>query len=295
MRDRGAHSILSMGRVGGAMPRTRPTPASRYGPIIDAHTHPMLPGEAPILGAPHSAEEYLRVAKGLDLRYAAAFVMAPLGDLPRTRSLNNKVLALSQPKSSKFLPVCSVHPGDGTEALLELDRVAKMGARGVKLHPNTQQFDVGDANVAAVVGRAAEHRLPVVFDGWSPFDANQPGKFVRLAMAVPDARLILAHAHGPQFPNLLVYEVLARYPWWRRNVWIDLSATAPLLARGPFAEQFAWVCRKVGVDRLLFGSDYPMDEPKSALEAVATYGFSKPELSAIFYNNAAQLFGLTPL
>jgi uncharacterized protein len=276
------------------MPRSLPPAGGSRGPIIDAHTHPMLPGESPILGAPHSADEYLRLAKGLDLRYAAAFVMAPRADIPGTRALNNKVLALAQQAGSKFVPVCSVHPGDGPEALIELDRVVKVGARGLKLHPNTQQFDVAEPAVAAVVRHAAELRIPVIFDGYSPFDADQPGKFLRLAIAVPEARLVLAHAHGPLFPNLLVYEVLARYPWWRRNVWIDLSATAPLLARGPFSEQFAWVCRKVGIDRLVFGSDYPMDEPKSAVEAVVSYGFSKSELSAIFYDNAAGLFGLPP-
>ena len=271
----------------------RPTATSASsGPLIDAHTHPQLPGETPILGTPHGAEEYLRRSKGLDIRFVAAFVMAPRADPARTRALNNKVVALGKEHSGKFLPVCSVHPGDGPEALLELDRVAEMGARAIKLHPNTQQFDVADPSVSAVVSRATEHRLPVIFDGYSPFDANQPGKFVQLAMAVPEARLVLAHAHGPQFPTLLVYDVLARYPWWRRNVWVDLSATAPLLARGPFAEQFAWVCRKVGVDRLIFGSDYPMDEPASAVEAVASYGFTRAEMSSILYDNASQLFGL---
>ena len=73
-------------------------------------------------------------------------------------------------------------------------------------------------------------------------------------------------------------------------MWIDLSATAGLLAGGPFVEQFAWVCRKVGVDRLLFGSDYPMDMPKAAAAAVGSYGFTPAELSAILYDNAAALF-----
>ncbi|MFZ0830117.1 MAG: amidohydrolase family protein [Thermoplasmata archaeon] len=274
------------------MPGRKRTAPTKPGPLIDAHTHPMLPGESPILGTSHSADDYLRICKGLDIRFVAAFVMAPRGDLPRTRSLNNKVLALGKERGGKFLPVCSVHPGDGPEALLELNRVVEVGARAIKLHPNTQQFDVADPTVTAVVARATEHRLPVIFDGYSPFDANQPGKFVQLAMAVPEARLVLAHAHGPQFPTLLVYEVLARYPWWRRNVWIDLSATAGLLAGGPFVEQFAWVCRKVGVDRLLFGSDYPMDMPKAAAAAVGSYGFTPAELSAILYDNAAALFGL---
>jgi len=262
------------------------------GPIVDVHTHPRLAGFPAIRAQPHRLADYLRSTRGLDLRYAAVLVMAPSGDLERTRRLNDRALALSSRASPKFLPFCSVHPADGTEALAEVDRVASRGARGLKLHPNTQQFDVAHPAVRAVVTRAADQSLPVLFDAYSPFDADQPGKFVRLAMEVPNARLILAHAHGPHFADLLVYEVLARYDWWRRNVWVDLSATGPLLAESPFREQFVWVLRKVGVDRLLFGSDYPLDQPRHAVEAIAGLGFTQSELSKIFYANAARLFGL---
>ena len=190
-----------------------------------------------------------------------------------------------------FFPVCSVHPGDGDEALEELDRVAAAGTRWLKLHPNTQQFDVDDPAVATVVRRAAELELPVLFDAYSPFDPAQPGKFVKLAMEVPEARIILAHAHGPGFSSLLVYEILARYPWWPRHVWVDISATAALLSRGPYAEQFCWVLRKFGMDRVLFGSDYPLDSPRTAVEAVRSFGFELDELRMIFYENATELLG----
>lgn len=48
------------------------------------------------------------------------------------------------------------------------------------------------------------------------------------------------------FSSLLVYETLARYPWWPRKVWIDISGTAALLADSPYAEQFTWILRKMG-------------------------------------------------
>jgi len=274
------------------MPRTRRGPRSYSGPIIDVHVHPML-GTEPILGSePHTAADYLRRAKGLDVRYVGALVMAPRSDMARTRKMNDRVLKLGKETKGRFYPVCSVHPADGAAALKEIDRAARAGARCLKLHPNTQQFDVADPAVEAVVRRAAERNLPVLFDAYSPFDADQPGKFVLLAMNVPEARLILAHAHGPRFADLLVYEILGRYPWWHRNVWIDLSATTTLLAGGPFADQFRWVVQKVGVDRLLFGSDYPLDDPRPAVEAVVQLGFSAKNLERIFYGNAAELFGL---
>jgi predicted TIM-barrel fold metal-dependent hydrolase len=263
------------------------------GPVIDVHTHPYLPGLPSVRKKSHRPADYLREARGIDLRAAAALVMAPRSDLAATRRMNDRVLALGKTRSGVFYPVCSVHPLDGADALAEIDRVAAAGARGLKLHPNTQQFDVADPGVAAVVAKASELELPVLFDAYSPFDADQPGKFVMLAMGAPKAKLILAHAHGPRFPDLLVYEILARYDWWRRNVWIDLSATGPLLADSPFAAQFEWVLRKVGVDRLLYGSDYPLCEPTSAVAAISRLRFSPSELRRIFYANAAALYNIT--
>ncbi len=260
-----------------------------HGPIIDTHTHPMLDPESQIVAEPHPPEAYRALVDGSQISRAAAITIAQRGDLDRTRARNNAVIKLGQDSARFFFPVCSVHPADGPAALDEVDRVAAAGAAWLKLHPNTQAFDVADPAVEKVVSKATEHRLPVLFDAYSPWDANQPGKFVDLAMAVPEARLILAHAHGPGFPQLLVYDILARYPWWGRNVWIDISVTGAMLAGSPFAGQFAWVLRKVGVDRVVFGSDYPVDDPLTAVRGVAELGFSDEEEAAILHDNADAL------
>jgi predicted TIM-barrel fold metal-dependent hydrolase len=259
------------------------------GAIIDGHTHPMLdPGES-IVAAPHPPEAYRSLVNGSQVTRAAAITIAWPNNPGRTRARNDGLLQLAEDSEGFFYPVCSVHPADGRAALDEIDRVAAAGAAWLKLHPNTQEFDVADPAVANVVKKATENGLPVLFDAYSPWDANQPGKFVNLAMTVPDARLILAHAHGPGFPQLLVYDVVGRYPWWQRNVWIDISVTGLMLAGGPFAEQFAWVLRKVGTDRIIFGSDYPLDNPLTAARAVADLGFTDPEQAAILHDNAESL------
>jgi uncharacterized protein len=259
------------------------------GAIIDAHTHPMLDPESQIVAVPHPPEAYLRLVDGSQITRAAAITIARNDDLDRTRGRNDAVIKLAEDSGRFFFPVCSAHPADGLAALEEIDRVADAGAAWLKLHPNTQRFDVADPVVTKVVRKAAECGLPVLFDAYSPWDANQPGKFVNLAMAVPECRLILAHAHGPGFPQLLVYDIVARYPEWRRNVWIDISVTCAMLAGGPFAEQFTWVLRKVGVDRVVFGSDYPLDDPLDAVRAVTELGFTDEEQAAILHDNAAAL------
>ncbi|WP_433022375.1 amidohydrolase family protein [Kribbella sp. CA-294648] len=269
---------------------------ARYtGPVIDTHVHLELDEGMRTPGMPpHGPDRYYEAAAGLDLRAAAALVMAPKGDLDRTRTMNDLALDLSR-TDSRWLPLCSVHPFDEKLALEEIDRVAEAGARGFKLHPNTQSFDLGDPRVARVVERIAGHGLPVLFDGYSPFDANQPGKFVQLSVDHPDARIIIAHAYGPRFLELIVFEALGRFPgFWTPNVWVDLSFSGNLFAGSPYAEQFAWAVRQVGVDRLLLGSDYPLESPVEALGAVEELGFTDDEVRMIAHDNAAALFGLDP-
>lgn len=273
-----------------AGPRRR-GPAYR-GPIVDVHVHPMF-GPVPILGsAPHTADDYLRAARRLDVRFVGALGIARARDPRGTRTMNDRLLRLARESGGRFFAVCSVHPADGRAALEEVDRVARAGAHGLKLHPNTQAFDVAAPAVTRLVRQAARLGLPVLFDAYSPFDADQPGKFIRLAIDVPDAKLILAHAHGPNFHELLAYAALNKYPWWRRNVWVDLSFTGPLLAGSPFASALRWVGRTVGVERLLFGSDYPLDDPVDAVAGLVRLGFRRDEEDRIFYRNAVELFGL---
>ncbi|HEY3882772.1 MAG TPA: amidohydrolase family protein [Trebonia sp.] len=260
-----------------------------HGPLIDAHTHPMLDPEGQIVSVPHPPEAYRELVRNSAVVRAAAITIARRGELERTRVRNDAVLKLAQDSDGFFFAACSVHPADGAAAHEEIGRVAAGGATWLKLHPNTQRFDVADPAVAALVRTAAEHGLTVLFDAYSPWDANQPAKFADLAAAVPEARLILAHAHGPGFAQLLLYDILARYPGYRRNVWVDISVTGPMLVGGPFADQFSWVLRKHGIDRVLFGSDYPVDDPLTAVKAVAGLGFTDAEQAAILHDNAAAL------
>lgn len=58
-----------------------------------------------------------------------------------------------------------------------------------------------------------------------------------------------------------------------------------MFAGGPFAEHFCWALRKVGTDRVIFGSDYPLDHPLQAIQAVNQLGFSDSELKSIMHRN----------
>ena len=51
----------------------------------------------------------------------------------------------------------------------------------------------------------------------------------------------------------------------------------------------------MGVDRVVFGSDYPVDDPLTAVRAVAELGLSDEEEAPILRNNAGALLIRGPL
>lgn len=260
--------------------------------VIDPHVHLQLSGAAPMAGAPHTAADYVAATSSLDVTAYGVLVMAPSGDVAATRSLNDAALALADDDARAF-SLCSVHPDDGAEALAEIDRVADAGARGLKLHPNTQGFDVADEGVAAVVARAGERGLPVLFDSLSVSDPGQPEKFLALAVGCPDTRIVLAHTFGPKFAQATLFAIVARYPWFTRNVYLELSAVAALFGGSPYADQLAWVCRNHGLDRVLWGSDYPVYSPDEAIAGVLGLGFSDADIDQVVAGTARDLFGLS--
>lgn len=259
------------------------------GPVIDMHVH-LEPEHEIVPLRVADAATVRREFDGLRLARAGLITIAPKGDLAATRAQNDRVLSMVRESPSRFFAIVSVHPDDGALALEELDRVAALGASGLKLHPNSQHFDVSSAAVAAVVERAAERGLPILFDGYSPFDADETGKFLLLAITHPRAKLILAHMGGPRFQDMLVFAIGRQFAWYPRNVWFDLSAVSHVFANSPFTEQLVFVCRSIGMDRVMFGSDFPVVTPSQAIADVHALGFTTTEEQQLFHDTAAALF-----
>jgi uncharacterized protein len=273
-----------------------PGAARHYeGPIVDSHVH--LEREAHTISPDRDAtmRSVERSLSEAHIAAAALVVIAPKGEIAVTRAKNDMVSSAVKKAPKRFFAFGSVHPDDGDAAVIELERMAKNGIRGLKLHPNTQNFDVASPNVDRIVQKAAELKLIILFDGYSPFDANETGKFILLAVAHPQAKIILAHMGGPRFLDMLAFFVLKSYPTiYKRNVWFDVSGVAHMIAGSPsLSEQLRHTCRLVGTDRILFGSDFPLVLPAEAIDEVRAIGFSPEEERKIFRDNAVELFNLS--
>lgn len=262
------------------------------GPIIDAHAHLRL-GDNDALSETHPVGP--DALRGLDdqagVKTSALIIIARKGQPAETRARNDAVLAVAAASGGRFYAVPSVHPLDGADAIKELDRLAGLGVRQIKLHPNTQNFDVSDLAVGALVEHAGELGLVLLFDSYKPWDSSEIGKFVILAAEYPKARFVLAHMGFTQFRETMAFATLQKIGMGG-NVWFDLSAIGTAYADSPMKAELLWTIRQIGVSHFLFGSDWPVDTPAGAADAIKRLGFTPSEQRAVFHDNAAQLLGI---
>lgn len=254
------------------------------GPLWDAHAHYDAAGQLRPRSGQRAGDLPQEMVQAHVEKAVLLAVPPASADAAGVRQGNDNLAAFARAHPGRFLTVAAL-PSLDAEALREAERVASLGFAGVKLSP--ERLDLGTAEVHALVARATALKLVVYVEGWWPNASYEVGK---LALALPQARLVLTHVGGVRFSDVLLFRVLDLHPFTPRNVWFDLSAVAPLYATSPYAQQLLWVCRQVGVDRILFGSDWPLTGLEEAASSVRHLGFTPKEQAQVFRDNAEGLF-----
>lgn len=151
----------------------------------------------------------------------------------------------------------TLHPAAGHGATLdEIRRIRGEGLIGLgELSPHSQGYPVDDPVFAAALGLAGELGLPVNLHVTDPNSRPFPGRvetptedFLHLARLFPGTTFILAHWGGllplsePAFAGL-------------KNVYYDTAASPLLYDAGVWARAIP----VLGAERVLFGSDYPLN------------------------------------
>jgi predicted TIM-barrel fold metal-dependent hydrolase len=191
----------------------------------------------------------------------------------------------------------SVEPLLGDVAIEQFERaIFDLGLRGLKLHPRRQKFGHNEfVQIIPLIKKTVDLKVPVLIDafpyGQGFFDRREVQLVNDMAVAVPHAKIILAHAGGYQiFDALMVAKA-------NPNVFLDISFT-PLYFRGTSIERdLGFVIRKMGGERIIYGSDHP-DTPiltafEQMMEVLNGYGLTEAHMEAVLGNNLAELLSWT--
>ncbi|MFL6620939.1 MAG: amidohydrolase family protein [Povalibacter sp.] len=260
-------------------------------PVFDLHVH-LWKGESSLQEYEAQLKSTGREVTGSGVMWFGGPNQALQGKPEEIRKNNDALLALVA-KHPKLMPIATVHPYDGAAAITELERVAALGVKVLKLHPHTQKFDAADPRVLQLVQRAGRLNVIVLFDNASilPGDCE---KLFNLALGAPETKFIFAHLGGMNFRfwNILKAARTAQ-GLFADNIYFDISATVVLVGGSPIEDEFVWTIRNVGVDHVLFGSDYPQYSVDQNARAFEHLGLNESEKKKILFDNAQSLFRLT--
>ena len=262
--------------------------------IIDFHTHAFPDAVAPramdklsfvsgglIPYTDGTAEGLLSRMRedGVDLSVVLSIATNP----HQQRAVNDFAAALNEREG--LVAFGSVHP-DAPDAMEELERIADMGLRGVKLHPDYQGFSVDEDRMIPLYKNISSLGLITVFHagvdyGFSPPYGATPEKMAR-ALRHIDSPVVAAHLGG-----VGCYTDVLRY-LCGENLYFDTAFTFSMLPKY-YAEK---IIEAHGTDNILFGTDCPWHTAALERRLIETLSLSDEDKEKIYSGNAKRLLGI---
>lgn len=211
-------------------------------------------------------------------------VLLPIATKPKQQTLINDMSA----KLNSYELICfgSVHP-DAQDAVTELERIKILGLKGIKLHPDYQNFVIEDERLFPIYKKCEELGLIVVFHaGFDPLSPDfihcKPKESASVAKKFPDLKFVFAHLGGMNLFND-VYEYLAGLD----NVWLDTA----FLAERIDDKLLTSIIKKHTARRVLLASDLPWQKTSDAIKQIEGLDLSYDEKEWIFSKSAQRLLG----
>lgn len=181
---------------------------------------------------------------------------------------NDHVLEAAAASGGRLVAFCRVDPR--ADAVAEIRRCVAAGARGVKLHPRAELFDMDEPVVRDIVALADEEHLPILLHAGRGIPALG-AHVLDFAKEFPRARFILAHCAVCDLA--WIWQRIHEYP----NVFFD---TAWFSA----ADQLA-VYSHIPPGQILYATDIPFGTPQltviASLRPALQAGLTSAQLASV--------------
>ncbi len=201
----------------------------------------------------------------------------------QVKSINEFIAHEVSAHPDRLVGFGTLHP-ESEDIEGDINHLLELGLKGVKLHPDIQRFALCDPRCMNLFEACAD-RLPfLVHAGDSRFNYSNPAQISPVLDAFPHTIVIAAHLGGWSVWDDAINTLYGKYD----QLFVDSSSCRFVLEK----ERYLSLIRRFGTDRVLFGSDYPMWNPKEELEDFLTLPFTDAEFEKILSQNAKTLLSL---
>ena len=186
-------------------------------------------------------------------------------------------------ENSRFFGLITLHPDLSVKEIdCEIEFAKSMGLKGIKLHPDFQKFYIDDKKLYNIYS-AAEGILPILFHtGDKRYEFSKPERLANIAKVFKKLKCIGAHFGGySEWDNLNCYEGL-------KNVYFDTCSALPFLK----PEKAVALIENFGVEKFMFGSDFPMWQHEKELELFLKLQLTDIQNKKILYKNAESFYNI---
>jgi predicted TIM-barrel fold metal-dependent hydrolase len=195
-------------------------------------------------------------------------------------TINRRATRLRAPD---IIPFGALHPETVTIAE-EISFMKENGVRGIKLHPEFQNFNMDAPSVFPLYEALAAAGLIVVFHTGTdpgPFtnDHSLPHMLAKVHRAFPSLRIVAGHMGGHQVWDEVEKHLIGLPLYFE-------TSTAPTNFS---PEKFVRLCRRHGMERILFGTDTPWYDQRFDREWIDRCGLTDSEKELVFHTNAERL------
>jgi len=211
---------------------------------IDAHTH--FGSRSPRAGiVPDKVDECIKMMDSIGMDAIVTF--PPYASISMDRSYDeaNALLAEAMKKYPKrLIGLCRINPHFRRKSVEKTEKFLKAGFWGVKFHPRNEGYPANSKDLVFPIVKKVEDLGGLVVFHTGCLVYSHPTLVGDVADNFPEVPLQIAHLGG-QFEDDAI--LVAK---WFDNVIVDTS-----FCRGPRSIEKA--VELAGVEKIVFGSDYP--------------------------------------
>ena len=176
----------------------------------------------------------------------------------------------------------------------EIERWGLSGqAKGVKFHNESQYFFADDRGVWPAYAMAEQHGFPVVCHtgrhSLFPQQFSHPRRLQEVLRAFPRLCLVLAHVGCDFFDEHVA--LAKKYPQLAFDLSITVSDHQPEGRPLP-DERIVDIVRRIGAERLIYGSDWPACDPAADIERIERLPLTNREKAQVLSETAVRVYNL---
>jgi len=196
----------------------------------------------------------------------------------QVRAINDWIASVT---TDNIFGLGTLHP-DYPHIEEEIQRIIRLGLKGIKLHPDFQTFDIDDKKVDRIYD-AAQGVLPILIHaGDNRFGYSSPFRIANVLKKFPRLDMVAAHLGGwSEWDD-------AKEHLWGKRIWFDTSISLWFMP----PEKALEIIRGHGTDKIFFGTDYPIANHKAELDRFYHLGLTQSEMEDILFNNANNFLNL---